>query len=86
MEVRVKPNSSKTGFGFDSDVFYVRLKSPPVEGRANAELLEQVSKLAGVPKTSLQLVSGLTSKTKVVFCPLTVEALLARINEEISNH
>lgn len=82
----MKPNSSKTGFELAGDVFYVRLKSPPVEGRANAELLEQISKLAGVPKTSLQLVSGLTSKTKVVFCPLTVEAFLARINEEISNH
>lgn len=82
----MKPNSSKTGFELSGDVLYVRLKAPPVEGRANAELLEQISKLAGVPKTSLQLVSGLTSKTKVVLCPLPCETLLARINEEISNH
>jgi uncharacterized protein (TIGR00251 family) len=83
--VRVKPNSSRTGFESNGDVLYVKLKSPPIDGRANAELLEQASKLFGVPKTSMQIVSGITSKNKVIFCPLSVEDALARINEEISN-
>lgn len=84
--MRVKPNSSKTGFETTGDMLCARLKSPPLDGRANAELLEQASKLLGIPKTSMKIISGLTSKTKIIFCPLTDSEALARINEEISNN
>lgn len=80
----MKPGSSKTGVDQGTDFLTFRLKSPPVDGRANAELLEAVSDVCGVPKTSLKLVSGLSSRNKSVFVPLTPDELIKRIDEKIS--
>ena len=44
----------------------VKLKSPPVEGRANQELIELLAKYYKVSKSQVEIVKGLTSKNKVV--------------------
>jgi uncharacterized protein len=80
----VKPGCSKTGLSQSTDCLIVRLKSPPVDGRANIELLEAISDLAGVPKTSIKLISGLSSRSKTVFVPLLPDELTKRIDEKIS--
>jgi len=54
--------------GFDewTGELHVRLKSQPVKGRANKELLTELSRLFG---TNVELVSGETSSRKKVLVP-----------------
>jgi uncharacterized protein (TIGR00251 family) len=63
--VRVIPRSSRTEIVGEHDgVLKVKLASPPVDGAANAELVQLIAKKLGVPKSAVTIVSGETSKTK----------------------
>ena len=44
----------------------IKLSAPPVDGKANAALLEYLSKAFDVPKSALVLVQGTTSRLKRV--------------------
>ncbi len=64
--VRVKPSSKKAGIEKKGDTYIVRVKSPPVEGKANKELVEILSDYFGVPKSSIRIVRGMSGRNKVV--------------------
>lgn len=65
LEVRVIPRSSKSEIaGEFNGALKVKLKSPPVDGAANEELIKLLSKRFSVPRTAIEIVSGHTSKTK----------------------
>ncbi len=67
IDVRVIPRAAKPGVAGSRDgALLVRLKAPPVEGAANAELIELIAKLAGVPRRSVSIVSGDRARTKRV--------------------
>ncbi|WP_200954378.1 MULTISPECIES: DUF167 domain-containing protein [unclassified Nocardioides] len=70
LSVRVQPGASRTGVvgptGVDGGELKIRLASPPVDGRANEELLHWLAKEVGVPKSAVTLVRGQTSRSKVV--------------------
>lgn len=67
MNVRVIPRAGRSGFaGTRADALLIRLASPPVEGAANAELLEVLADLLDVPKRALRIVSGERSRLKRV--------------------
>jgi uncharacterized protein (TIGR00251 family) len=52
----------------------VRLAAPPVEGEANRELTRFLARLLGVPPSAVRVVSGDSSRNKVVeVAGLTVE-------------
>jgi uncharacterized protein (TIGR00251 family) len=42
------------------------LTAPPVEGKANEECVRYLAELVGVPRARVRVVTGLTSRTKVV--------------------
>ena len=44
----------------------VQIAAPPVEGEANAELVELLSELLGVPRRQVELLSGETGRRKRV--------------------
>lgn len=65
MNVRVAPRSSRPGLdGIAGDALKVRVKSAPVDGKANKELLETVAEAFGLAKSRVSFVSGETSKNK----------------------
>ncbi len=65
--VRVVPRASKTAAAGEHDgALKVRVAAPPVEGAANAELTRFLARRLGVSAGSVEIVSGHTSKTKVV--------------------
>jgi uncharacterized protein (TIGR00251 family) len=68
IQVKVKPRSKTEDVTreMDGDVYVVRVKEPPVEGRANRAVLKLLAKHLGVPESRLSIVSGLTSKNKVI--------------------
>jgi uncharacterized protein (TIGR00251 family) len=63
--VRVIPRASRPGIaGVRDGSLLVRLQSPPVEGAANAELIEVIAKVFGTPKRGVSIESGERSKLK----------------------
>ena len=64
-DVRVIPRSSKSEIVGELDgALKVKLKAPPVDGAANDELIRLVSKEFNIPRSDIEIVSGLTSKSK----------------------
>ncbi len=63
--VRVIPRSSKSEIigELDGDL-KVKLSSPPIEGKANKELIKILSKTLKVSKSDIEIISGETSKSK----------------------
>ncbi|MCG6153966.1 DUF167 domain-containing protein [Leptospira bandrabouensis] len=67
LTVKVKPNNKQPGLEFISETDCIaRLKSPPVDGKANEELVLLLSKHFHVPKKNITILSGLSSKSKLV--------------------
>lgn len=65
--VRVQPRASKSGVAGELDgALKVRLAAPPVDGEANDELIRLLAKLFDVTRQQVTLVSGQTSKNKLV--------------------
>ncbi len=65
--VRVHPRAKKNAItGEIGDALKVSLTTPPVEGRANEACTEFFSKLLKVPRSSVTIASGQTSRNKVI--------------------
>jgi uncharacterized protein YggU (UPF0235/DUF167 family) len=64
--VRVRPGASRAGVRREGGVLVVRVHAPPVDGRATAAALEAVADALGVRPRAVTLVTGATSRTKVV--------------------
>ena len=57
--VRVIPRASRSAIdGIRGDALLVRLKAPPVDGAANAELIRVMAAALDVPARSVSIVSG----------------------------
>jgi uncharacterized protein (TIGR00251 family) len=70
IKVKVKPNSKQQKIDREADgSFIVRLKSPPIEGKANDELIELLAKTFKVRKSEITIKSGATSRNKLVELP-----------------
>lgn len=65
LTVRAKPRSSKAGLDEVVDgAVRVRIRSAPVDGKANKELVETLADAFGVAKSRVVFKGGETSKTK----------------------
>lgn len=67
LDLRVQPRASRSEFaGIHGDRLRVRLNSPPVDGRANAALVEFIAAAFDVPRARVVLEQGLSSRDKRV--------------------
>ena len=65
--IRVRPGASRTAVGGDHDgALVVRVSARAVDGRATEAALRALSEALGVRRSALSLVTGATSRTKVV--------------------
>ena len=67
LTIRVVARASKPGLaGTRNGDYLIRLSAPPVDGAANAELIELLSTVLDIPKRNISIVSGERSRTKRV--------------------
>jgi uncharacterized protein (TIGR00251 family) len=67
LQVKVKPNSKDQMIEEERDgSLTVRLKSPPLDGKANKELIEVLAKKFKVSKSQITIKTGLSSRNKIV--------------------
>ena len=65
--VKVHPRAKKNAItGEVGNALKVALTAPPVEGRANEACIEFFAKLLKLPRSSVTIASGLTSRNKVI--------------------
>ena len=65
--VKVHPRAKKNAItGELGDALKLSLTTPPVEGRANEACVEFFVKLLKVPRSSVTIASGLSSRNKVI--------------------
>jgi hypothetical protein len=65
LEVLVVPRASRTRVaGIQEGRLKVQLAAPPVDGEANAALVEFVAELFGVRRSAVTLVAGAASRRK----------------------
>lgn len=63
----VQPRASRSEVaGEHGESIKIRITAPPVEGEANAELERFIAKLLGVASSRVEVVSGMSSRQKVV--------------------
>lgn len=67
LRIKAVPRATRSEVaGLHGDVVRIRLAAPPVDGAANEELIRFLSDTLSVPHTAIRLVSGQTSRSKVI--------------------
>lgn len=67
LQVKVKPRSRTSELVQSTDGTWVaRLKSPPVDGKANEELIALVAKKFDCARAAVTIKTGAASRTKIV--------------------
>ena len=81
LTVKVHPRARRTALaGRLGDAWKLALAALPVDGKANQECVRFFAELAGVPKSRVRIVSGATSRMKIVDVEgLTQEELEKRL-------
>lgn len=80
--VKVTPNARSDELrGFADDVLLVRLKAPPVDGKANDALVRLIAEKLGVPRGAVTVARGATSRTKLLGIEgISREVAIARLS------
>jgi uncharacterized protein len=67
IQVRVKPNARVSKLEEVGDgAWLALLKSPPVDGKANKELVTLVARYLGCPNSAVSIKSGASGRMKLV--------------------
>ena len=81
--IRVHPRAKKDAItGELGDALKVSLTAPPIEGRANDACIEFFAKLLKLPRSSVTIASGLSSRNKVIrVAGVTAQYIRDRLQE-----
>ena len=67
LTLHIQPGAKKTEVvGLHGDALKIRLAAPPVDGKANAALLEFIADRLQLTRSAVSLIGGQTSRRKVV--------------------
>jgi uncharacterized protein (TIGR00251 family) len=67
LAVKIQPRAQKNAVtGVVGEALKLALTAPPVEGRANQAVVEFVAELFRIPRSSVTIASGLSSRNKVI--------------------
>ncbi len=63
----MQPNARRNEvLGLEDGVLRVKIAAAPVKGKANKELIDFLSQLLGISKSSIMIEKGLASRKKVI--------------------
>jgi hypothetical protein len=86
LAIEVSPSSGRGEFisGYDPWRRSLRcaVRSPPVQGKANREVIESLGRILGVPAASVQVIAGATqSRKRVRIEGVTRQLILERLGQ-----
>ncbi len=83
VEIYVSPRSSKQGLdGFDEwrNRLIVRVRAPPLDGRANKEVEQLMKEITGMKSA---VVKGMTDRRKTVFIEGNPDIIIKKLEESV---
>ncbi len=81
-KVSVIPNSSCSKIVEITEEFIkIKLNSPPIEGKANKEVISILSKTLKIPKGSISIVNGDKNKLKTIEAQISEEDFFGKLEE-----
>lgn len=79
IEVKVQPKSSSNRIKLEpSGTLRAWVTAPPADGEANQAVIELIARQLGLPKSKLEIVSGLHSRQKKLRIPLALQDVLSK--------
>ena len=81
VNLKISPNAKKNEIIKDGDIIKVKITAQPIDGKANKALIEYLSKNFKIPKTSIKILKGETSKDKTVLFETTDAEKLSNITK-----
>ena len=66
IHLKIVPNSAKNEIIKQADSLKIKITAQPVEGKANKNLIEFLAKQFKIPKSTIEILKGETSKDKTV--------------------
>ena len=79
--MRIVPRASTSEIaGEYAGALRIRIAEPPVEGAANRELIRLLAKKLKVPQNAVEIVSGASSKKKIIRLKGVAATALARLS------
>ena len=85
IEIKVSPSSGRQKITLNAHgILKIYLKSPPIKGKANAELIKFLSKALHLPKEKVTIIHGATSRKKriKIDCDLTFNQFCEQLELE----
>lgn len=85
LRVRLSPRSSRNALlRFEGGILYIRVTAPPVDGAANAALIELLADSLKTRKSAISIKSGASSREKsVIIEGMDSDQLAARVTEAL---
>ena len=81
--IKISPNSKKNEIINEGDFTKIKITAQPIDGKANKALIEFLSKNFKIPKTSIKILKGETSKEKTVLFETKDEEKLQKLKETL---
>jgi uncharacterized protein len=67
LRIHLQPRAARTRLvGRHGDAIKVQVHAPPVDGAANAALIELLAEVLEVPRATVRILSGASSRDKVI--------------------
>lgn len=84
VSLRISPNASKNEIIKTDDGVKIKITAPPVDGKANKCLVEFLSKMFKIPKSSIEILRGETSKEKTLLLKIDDDDKIAMIKSYLT--
>ena len=85
VNIRIIPNSSKNDLIREGEYVKVKVTAQPIENKANKALIEYLSKRLKLPKSSIEIVKGETSKDKILLFKISDAAKKSFVISQLTN-
>ncbi len=81
VNIKISPNSKKNEIVREEEYTKIKITAQPIDGKANKALVEFLSKNFKIPKTSIKILKGETSKEKTILFETKDEEKLKKLKE-----
>jgi len=86
LEIKVIPNAKKNCVdGWEGNRLKLRIAAQPEKGKANQALVQFLSKLFGIPKSSISILTGESSGLKTILIDCVTKEYLDSVLKTIAD-
>ncbi|MBR1424017.1 YggU family protein [bacterium] len=83
VNIKISPNAKKNEIIKSSSETKIKITAQPIDGKANKAIVEFLSKEFKIPKTSIVILKGETSKEKTILFKTSDNEKIEKINKTL---